>query len=63
MLIQTTTIPEIVVSARDPKGNREEALKAGAVAYLQKPLETDVLLKAIADALGTSDPSSPASPV
>jgi DNA-binding response OmpR family regulator len=62
MLIQTTTIPVIVASARDPAGNRDAALKAGAVAYLQKPLETDVLLKAIGDVLGTSESNSPANP-
>lgn len=62
MLIQTTTIPVIVVSARDPAANRDAALKAGAVAYLQKPLDTAVLLRAIGDVLGPSESNSPANP-
>jgi DNA-binding response OmpR family regulator len=59
LIIQTSMIPVIVMSARDPHGNREEALKSGAVAYLQKPLETDVLLKTIAKALGIEEAGVP----
>lgn len=62
MLIQTTTIPVIVVSARDPAGNRDAALKAGAVAYLQKPLETDVLLKVISALLNPTHLPTPPEP-
>ena len=43
--------PVIVVSARDPKANEERALKAGAEAYFQKPVDNAQLLKAIQDAL------------
>src|SRR5580692_10037256 len=32
-------IPIIVVSARDARANRERAVKAGATAYLQKPVD------------------------
>jgi DNA-binding response OmpR family regulator len=52
LIIQTATIPVIVVSARTPVGNKEAALKAGAVAYLQKPVDIDALLRAIREALG-----------
>jgi DNA-binding response OmpR family regulator len=45
-------IPIIVVSARDVLANKERALKAGAKAYLQKPVDNAELLKAIRRALG-----------
>jgi DNA-binding response OmpR family regulator len=59
LIIQTSMIPVVVMSARDPGGNRDEALKAGAVAYLQKPLDTDLLLKTIAKALGMEETQAP----
>ncbi|HTQ61750.1 MAG TPA: response regulator [Candidatus Solibacter sp.] len=63
MLINTNTIPIIVVSSRDPKANRDAALKAGAIAYFQKPVDLDTLLKSINEALGlpasTPSPTSP----
>ena len=40
-------IPVIVVSARDHRGNKERALKAGARAYVQKPWNDDELLELI----------------
>jgi two-component system KDP operon response regulator KdpE len=45
-------IPVIVLSARDPEGNKERALQAGANAYFQKPAENEELLTAIRNALG-----------
>jgi twitching motility two-component system response regulator PilH len=59
LIIHTSMIPVIVMSARDPHGNRDEALKSGAVAYLQKPLDTDVLLKTVAKALGMEEAQAP----
>jgi CheY-like chemotaxis protein len=50
-------IPVIVVSARDLRGNKERALKAGARAYLQKPWNDDELLALIAQLLGQPEPS------
>lgn len=44
-------VPIIVVSARDPLLNEERALKAGAEAFLQKPVENDELLTVIERAL------------
>src|ERR1700681_2980848 len=43
-------IPIIVVSARDPHSNRERALKAGAKAFLQKPVDNGELLAVIRQA-------------
>jgi two-component system KDP operon response regulator KdpE len=43
--------PVIVLSARDPHANEERALKAGAEAYFQKPVDNDLLLIAIQKAL------------
>ena len=45
-------IPIIVLSARDSQINRERALKAGAMAFFQKPADNDKLLAAIKKATG-----------
>jgi CheY-like chemotaxis protein len=44
-------IPVVVVSAREPTSTGERALLAGAVAYVQKPIDNDALLRAISGAL------------
>jgi len=62
MLINTGTIPIIVVSSRTPLGNRDAALKAGAIAYIHKPVDMSVLLKTINEALGLSPPEPPEPP-
>lgn len=49
-------IPVIVLSARDRNANRDRALKAGARAFLQKPVETAELLSAVRLALGEPAP-------
>ena len=61
MLINTNTIPVIVVSSRDAKTNRDAALKGGAIAYYQKPVDLDALLRNIGEALGLSTPAAPSS--
>jgi DNA-binding response OmpR family regulator len=61
LIIQTSMIPVIVLSSRPPAGNKEAALRAGAVAYLQKPAKPEDLLKAIHEALGTTLPDAPPS--
>jgi DNA-binding response OmpR family regulator len=43
--------PVIVVTARPPETNRREALKLGALAFLQKPVKTTELLFALRKAL------------
>jgi len=48
-------IPVIVISARDPSANRERALKAGAKAFLQKPVDNAKFLAVIRKALGEKD--------
>jgi CheY-like chemotaxis protein len=45
-------IPIIVVSALDLRSNKERAIKAGAKAYLQKPVDNAELLRIIREALG-----------
>ena len=44
--------PVIVLSARDPAGNKRRALDAGAVAFFQKPPDNHEFLSAIRQALG-----------
>ncbi|HTA16526.1 MAG TPA: response regulator, partial [bacterium] len=46
-----SSIPVIVLTARDPNLNREKALAAGAEAYLLKPTDNDELLAIIAQAI------------
>jgi DNA-binding response OmpR family regulator len=48
-------IPVIVVSARDVTANMDRALKAGAKAFLQKPVDNAQLLSVIRKALGEKD--------
>jgi DNA-binding response OmpR family regulator len=54
-----SVIPVIVVSARDRQANMDRALKAGAKAYLQKPVDNDELLSVIRQVLGEPDGSAP----
>jgi two-component system KDP operon response regulator KdpE len=54
-------IPVIVVSARELDANMDRALKAGAKAYLQKPVDNAELLKVIRRALG--EPALPSKAV
>ena len=48
------TIPIIVISARDAYSNQHRAIKAGALAFLQKPVDNVELLAVIRHALGES---------
>jgi len=50
-------IPIIVVSARDVRANKERAVRAGAKAFLQKPVDNAELLAVIRQALG--EPEQP----
>jgi len=51
-LADLAAIPVIVLSARDPAGNKERAMDAGAVAFFQKPPDNHEFLSAIRQALG-----------
>ena len=47
-------MPTILISGYDDSGMTIQATKAGAVAFLAKPLDADVLLRAIHDAIERS---------
>lgn len=53
-------IPIVVVTARDGRVNQERAIKAGAKAFLQKPVDNAELLAVIRQALG--EPAEPEKP-
>lgn len=53
-----SSIPVIVLTARDPHSDEQKALLAGAMAYYQKPVENDELLAAIHAALLNTSPRS-----
>jgi CheY-like chemotaxis protein len=52
---ELSSIPVIVLSARDPQGNEEAARSAGCFAYFQKPADNGELMSTIGRALGESD--------
>jgi CheY-like chemotaxis protein len=54
-LLPLAHIPIVILTGKDPMMNREKALSAGAQAFLQKPVDNDVLLLAIWKALADSD--------
>jgi two-component system KDP operon response regulator KdpE len=54
-----SSIPVIVVSARDRNANRERVVKAGAIAFLQKPVDNARLLAVIRNALGEKSSAAP----
>lgn len=55
-LPQLAGVPVVIMSGRDPGRYRDDAMAAGAVAYLTKPVDTDALVAALHTALG-EDPS------
>jgi DNA-binding response OmpR family regulator len=58
--LSLSSIPVIVVSARDVVANRGRALKAGAKAFLQKPVDNVRLLSVIQQILREKDGPAPA---
>jgi len=44
-------IPVVFITAHDEAGVREQALAAGAAAYLRKPFNDEVLIKAVRTAI------------
>jgi DNA-binding response OmpR family regulator len=53
-----SSIPVIVLTARDPQYNRERVLKAGATAFFQKPADNAELLGTIRSVLNTPWPGA-----
>jgi DNA-binding response OmpR family regulator len=51
-------IPVIVLTARDPQSSREQALRAGAAAFFQKPVDNSRLLSTIRTTLGMAWPGT-----
>lgn len=51
-----SSIPVIILTARDPQSSREKSLQAGATAFFQKPVDNSRLLSAIRTSLGISNP-------
>jgi FixJ family two-component response regulator len=47
-------IPVVFITAHDEIGVRERALAAGAAAYLRKPFNDEVLLKAVRTAISVA---------
>jgi FixJ family two-component response regulator len=47
-----TGLPVIVITAHDELSTRQTALASGAVAYLRKPLNAAILIKAVEMAVG-----------
>lgn len=52
------TIPVIVLTGRERKGNFERAMQAGCYAYFEKPADNEALLNAIRDAIGAAAPAN-----
>ncbi len=57
-----SSVPVIVLSARDPQDNEARALKAGAAAFFQKPADNEELLNVIRVSLTSSDQTAVARP-
>lgn len=51
------TIPVIVLTGRERKGNFERAMQAGCYAYFEKPADNEALLTAIRNAIGVTVPA------
>jgi DNA-binding response OmpR family regulator len=58
-LAPTSATPIVVITGRDPSAYKDQALKAGAVAFLHKPFDNDELLATIREALGEPSEETP----
>lgn len=59
----TSMTPVIVLSARDPLTNRDRSVKAGALAFLQKPVDNGALMATIRRALGDQGKPDASDPI
>ena len=57
-----SSVPVIVLSARDPQDNEARAMKAGAAAFFQKPADNEELLNVIRISLPQTDQTAAARP-
>jgi two-component system KDP operon response regulator KdpE len=57
-----SSVPVIVLSARDPQDNEARAMKAGAAAFFQKPADNEELLNVIRVSLPQTDQVGAARP-
>ena len=55
------SLPVILMTGRGDRGLRQQAMRAGVTAYLEKPVSEDLLLAVLARVFGTGDPA-PGSP-
>ena len=46
-IARLSIVPVVVLTGRDPQGNQQRATDSGAMAFLQKPVDNDVLLRTI----------------
>jgi DNA-binding response OmpR family regulator len=51
-----SSIPVVVLTARDPHGNEDRSLEAGAAAFFQKPADNQELLEVIRASLQSVSP-------
>lgn len=54
-----STIPVVVLTARDPQSNEQRALRQGAAAFFQKPADNSELLEVIRATLQHDTPGTP----
>jgi DNA-binding response OmpR family regulator len=54
-----STIPVVVLTARDPQSNERRALQAGAAAFFQKPADNAELLEVIRTTLSQGSAGLP----
>lgn len=53
------TMPVILVTAHNDKDTRTQATEAGVFAFLSKPVDSGLLMDAVADAIGRRGPIHP----
>ena len=46
-IARLSIVPVVILTGRDPQGNQRRAMDSGAAAFLQKPVDNDVLLRTI----------------
>ncbi len=57
---ETKSIPVIIITGQDPAKFRDKVLKLGAMAFFTKPVNKEMLVKTIREALSQSVPAASA---